>query len=1040
MIAPCPASQPASHALANERFERSWFAVQSLAKKFLSDLKHYTSKDYQEAQVRQDFVDKFFVALGWDVYHESQHDPYRQEVKIEKPEKKAKGRADYSFSIAPHFKRVRFFVEAKRPQQDIATADNCFQAIRYSWPRNIPIAVLTDFQYIYVLDSRYRPNINSSVSRIVDKWHCDDFKSRESFERLYWLLSREAVMNGSIENYAENELPPPQSAVKQYSLFAHDVREFDDDFLQQLDDWRVSLASAFKKADNTLTDTQLTEAVQRTLDRLVFIRFLEDKLIEQDKIIERFGQNNKSHWQDFISVSKRLDETYNGIVFKPHSVVDNKNFQPSSADFTQICDELTDEHSPYNFDSIPVEILGRIYERFLGKVVQSKRKTVEVIEKDNVRKAGGVFYTPDYIVAYMVEQSLGDKIKGKTPDEILKLHVIDTACGSGSFLIGAFGYLLETISTYYKKYPNKAKKGVLEARGDDGEKYLTLNYKRGVLINCIFGVDIDSQAVEVAQLSLYLKLMEEETTNSAHQSQMEIGAALLPSLMNNIVVGNSLVSLDDGGGDLFFLEKLRATKSLNFKMTFPKVFQSGGFDLVIGNPPYIKEYTNREAFEHVHNSPYYEGKMDLWYLFACLGLDWLKPESGVLAFIATNNWVTNAGAKKLRAKITVDAQIKQLIDFGDFKVFRDAGIQTMILIAQRSQKLASYKFDFRRLIGTKPQLSDAQALLEKAMGCDREYLTPTLDRSRVPTAPLTFSDSNIEAVLNKIASKKNFELDGKNEIAQGIVPNPDVVSAKSLELIPSEKQRTYNIFAGQGVFVVGANHFKSPSREEKRFIKPLYEPTDIEKYAVVTTAKKHIIYSTRANTEYSELPIRLYKHLEQFREIMEERRENQQGRLKFFQLHWPRDERFFQSGAKILSVRKCGTPTFAYTENEAYVMMSFNIVKTNRVDLKFLTGLLNSKLVKFWLRHRGKMQGQNYQVDKEPLMAIPLCVPSKIGQEKIAKLVKQIIECKQKRPSAQTDDDRVWFDRTIRQFENQIDELVGKLYELDENAQSLLDD
>ena len=1000
-----------------------------MAKKFLSDLKHYTSKDYQEAQVRQDFVDKFFVALGWDVYHESQHDPYRQEVKIEKPEKKAKGRADYSFSIAPHFKRVRFFVEAKRPQQDIATADNCFQAIRYSWPRNIPIAVLTDFQYIYVLDSRYRPNINSSVSRIVDKWHCDDFKSRESFERLYWLLSREAVMNGSIENYAENELPPPQSAVKQYSLFAHDVREFDDDFLQQLDDWRVSLASAFKKADNTLADTQLTEAVQRTLDRLVFIRFLEDKLIEQDKIIERFGQNNKSHWQDFISVSKRLDETYNGIVFKPHSVVDNKNFQPSSADFTQICDEMTDEHSPYNFDSIPVEILGRIYERFLGKVVQSKRKTVEVIEKDDVRKAGGVFYTPDYIVAYMVEQSLGDKIKGKTPDEILKLHVIDTACGSGSFLIGAFGYLLETISTYYKKYPNKAKKGVLEARGDDGEKYLTLNYKRGVLINCIFGVDIDSQAVEVAQLSLYLKLMEEETTNSAHQSQMEIGAALLPSLMNNIVVGNSLVSLDDGGGDLFVLEKLRATKSLNFKMTFPKVFQSGGFDLVIGNPPYIKEYTNREAFEHVHNSPYYEGKMDLWYLFACLGLDWLKPESGVLAFIATNNWVTNAGAKKLRAKITVDAQIKQLIDFGDFKVFRDAGIQTMILIAQRSQKLASYKFDFRRLIGTKPQLSDAQALLEKAMGCDREYLTPTLDRSRVPTAPLTFSHSSIEDVLNKIASKKNFELDGK-EIAQGIVAPQDFLNRNGFKILGID----YSI--GQGIFNLTTNEKAALklTKKESELVKPFYTTNELLKFAGFCENKLWIIYTDSRFKNESEIlsyPI-LKRHLDQFNPIITS--DNHP-----YGLHRARDERFF-NGEKIISLRKCAEPTFTYTDFSCYVSQTFNIIKTNRVDLKYLTGLLNSKLVKFWLRHRGKMQGQNYQVDKEPLMAIPLCVPSKIGQEKIAKLVKQIIECKQKRPSAQTDDDRVWFDRTIRQFENQIDELVGKLYELDENAQSLLDD
>ena len=1025
-----PTDRPTDRdALANERFEKSWFAVQSLAKKFLSNLKHYTSKDYQEAEVRKDFIDKLFVALGWDVNHESQHDPYRQEVKIEKPEKKAKGRADYSFSIAPHFKRVRFFVEAKRPQQDIATADNCFQAIRYSWPRNLPIAILTDFQYIYVLDSRYRPNINSSVSRIVDKWHCNDFNNRESFERLYWLLSREAVIKGAIENYADNVLPPPQSAVKQYSLFAHDVREFDDDFLQQLDDWRVSLASAFKKANNALTDNQLTEAVQRALDRLVFIRFLEDKLIEPDKIIERFGQNNKSHWQDFISVSKRLDETYNGIVFKPHSVVDDKNFQPNGTDFTQICDELTDEHSPYNFDSIPVEILGRIYERFLGKVVQSKRKTVEVIEKDDVRKAGGVFYTPDYIVAYMVEQSLGDKIKGKTPDEILKLHVIDTACGSGSFLIGAFGFLLETISTYYKKYPNKAKKGTLEERGDDGEKHLTLNYKRGVLINCIFGVDIDSQAVEVAQLSLYLKLMEDETTNSAHQSQMEIGAALLPSLMNNVVVGNSLVSLDDGDGDLFVLEKLRATKSLNFKATFPKVFQSGGFDLVIGNPPYIKEYTNREAFERVHNSPYYEGKMDLWYLFACLGLDWLKPESGVLAFIATNNWVTNAGAKKLRAKITVDAQIKQLIDFGDFKVFRDAGIQTMILIAQRSQKLASYQFDFRRLIGIKPQLSDAQALLEKVTGRDREYLTPTLDRSRVPTAPLTFSNSNIEAVLNQIASKKNFELDGK-EIGNGIHPHHDFVNKKIADA-------SNGIFTnGEGIFGLTQNEKNNLNltKDELRLIKPYFTSEELERYYANPQNKLWIIYTgSEFKNPETILPYpNLKTHLDKFKQVIT-------SDNKPYGLHRAREERFFIKDS-IVAQRKCPNhPSFTYVDFPCYVPAMFNIIQTNRVDLKFLTGLLNSKLVKFWLRHRGKMQGQNFQVDKEPLMAIPLCVPSKIEQDKIAKLVKQIIECKQKRPSAQTDDDRVWFDRTIRQFENQIDALVVKLYELDENAQMLLD-
>jgi len=769
----------------------------------------------------------------------------------------------------------------------------------------------------------------------------------------------------------------------------------------------------------------------------VFIRFLEDKRIEPDEIIARFGQANKKYWHDFVATCRRLDQTYNGIVFKPLAELDDRAFQPDDSVFADICDDLTDEHTPYNFDSIPVEILGRIYERFLGKVVQSKFKTVEVVEKENVRKAGGVFYTPDYIVAYMVDQSLGVHVGNKKPDDILKLRVIDTACGSGSFLIGVFGYLLQAIATYYRLHPKEAKKGILEMR--DGEQHLSLRYKREILVNCIFGVDIDAQAVEVAQLSLYLKLMEDETTYSARQQQLEMGVALLPSLSANIVVGNSLVTLEDNGGDLFSLDKLRETKSLDFRATFPQAFRSGGFDLVIGNPPYIKEYTNKDAFDHVRLSPYYEGKMDLWYLFACRGLDWLKPESGILAYIATNNWVTNAGAKKLRAKITTDARIEQLIDFGDFKVFRDAGIQTMILIARKSQVPERYQFDYRRLAGAKRTLPDAQALLEKLEGAGREYLTPTLDRSRVPTASLTFSNSSIEVLLDKIAAKQNFELNGKLEVAQGIVPNPDVVSARALEVIPHKKRQQQGIEAGQGVFVVSDGYFTAPSPLEKRFLKPLYEPSDIGRYAIVDRPAKSIIYSTRANTTHTPLPPRLLGHLERYREIMEERRENQLGRLEFFQLHWPREERFFERGAKILSARKCDEPTFTYTENEAYVMMSFNVIKTERANQLFLTGLLNSRLVRFWLKHRGKMQGQNFQVDKEPLLAIPLCVPSKAEQEKLAKLVKRIIDCKQQMPHIMTDAENVQFQRFIDQIESQIQDAIETIYGLNDEDREMLE-
>ena len=218
----------------------------------------------------------------------------------------------------------------------------------------------------------------------------------------------------------------------------------------------------------------------------------------------------------------------------------------------------------------------------------------------------------------------------------------------------------------------------------------------------------------MAHLSLYLKLLEEEATFSAHQ-QMEMGAALLPSLTTNIIVGNSLLTLDTD--ELLPVEDLTRLKPLDFKRAFASVFQQGGFDLVIGNPPYIKEYVNKQAFDHVRSSPYYQGKMDIWYMFASRGIDLLKPNSGTLAFIATNNWVTNAGATKLREKIAREAVISELTDFGDFKVFRDAAIQTMILILRKETPPNEYTFDYRKLVGSDRSLDEAQQLLEVVKRC-----------------------------------------------------------------------------------------------------------------------------------------------------------------------------------------------------------------------------------------------------------------------------------------------------------------------------------
>ena len=299
---------------------------------------------------------------------------------------------------------------------------------------------------------------------------------------------------------------------------------------------------------------------------------------------------------------------------------------------------------------------------------------------------------------------------------------------------------------------------------------------------------------------------------------------------------------------------------------------------------------------------------------------------------------------------------------------------------------------------------------------------------------LTFSDSQIEKILNKLSSKRNFELTD-NEVAQGVVPNPDIIGSSNIKKISKTKIKKYNIKKGDGVFVVPRNFFKTLKKYESNIIKPLYEPTDLCRYFVKPENSKEIIYLTKEVNNENNMPT-LLQHLSKFREIMDDRRENKNNRLKYYHLHWPRDKSFFESGSKILSIRKCIYPVFSYTEKPMYVMMSINIIKTNRINQKYLTGILNSKLIAFWLRHKGKMQGSNYQIDKEPIMAIPVFKAPDRDQLPLIRLVDEILTITETEdyPNNQKEQNQ------ISECENQINQLVYKFYDLTEEEIKIVED
>ncbi|MFA6174213.1 MAG: N-6 DNA methylase, partial [Kiritimatiellales bacterium] len=669
-------------------FETAFAAVQALAKDFEENRRHYLSPGYQESEVRKDFIDKFLIALGWDVHHDWQKNPFEQEVKVERgvTMQGAQKRADYAFFVSPNFRDVRFFVEAKKPFGDIASAQNYFQTIRYGWNAQTPVAVLTDFEQFQILDCRCKPDVDTALSHCIQKFHFSEYADQEKFAVIYHLFSRDAVAAGSLDKFAA-ELPKKRGKAVQRGLFKGGWQNIDEAFLEELDGYRDVLARSFKNKNPALDGDALTEITQRTIDRLVFIRFLEDKMIHPENLISEFG-NKATAWKDFIAASRKLDGIYNGIVFKQHTILDAPGFKVDDGEFAGICEKLAHVNSPYDFNSIPIHILGSIYERFLGKVIVTTAKRATLEEKPEVRKAGGVYYTPEYIVRYIVENTVGKQIEGKTPAQIADMRFADIACGSGSFLLGVFDLLLSYHGKWFNANPNKARKAGC-VLGDDGAWHLSLKQRREILVNNLYGVDIDNQAVEVAQLSLYLKLLEEETTASARQHQLEFHETILPSLNKNIVCGNSLIGTDIETGQFFAGEEERKLNPMDYKQRFPEIMKRGGFDAIVGNPPYGADFTplTKDYFQHTY--VYKKGKPETYIYFLERAVTLLN-KNGKIGYITPNAWLTNYYGVQIRGYILSNTTIEQVVDLEPTKVFAGAVVDTAIMIMTRGKSAMSH--------------------------------------------------------------------------------------------------------------------------------------------------------------------------------------------------------------------------------------------------------------------------------------------------------------------------------------------------------------
>ncbi|RTJ41182.1 restriction endonuclease [Campylobacter jejuni] len=471
---------------------------------------------------------------------------------------------------------------------------------------------------------------------------------------------------------------------------------------------------------------------------------------------------------------------------------------------------------------------------------------------------------------------------------------------------------------------------------------------------------------------------------------------------------------------------LESNHPFEWRFEFPEILDDDGnfkgFDLIIGNPPYIKEAENKELFANTKKLRTYQGKMDIWYHFVGRGFDMLK-NNGYLAFIATNNWITNSGAKKLRNIVLEESQILSLVDFSSFMVFDSASIQTMIMSFQKIKPPKNYEFHFAKITTQTPIYEDALSLLKNEKTQNNEILKINLTPKKFIDKTLNFTKSDYEEFFNKIQKYGKFYLE-EREVAQGIVYPQENINKKSLEILGN------NFYLGQGIQKLTNEEVENLNllKNEKILLKPIFESDNIQKYFVKRYNYFWVIYTNSSfkNPNSMDNYPNLKKHLDKFKKVIT-------SDNKPYGLHRARDEKFFTGSPRIVALRKCvGEPKFSYVDFDCYVSATFYVIKTQRINVKYLTAILNSKLIAFWLKHKGKMQGNNYQIDKEPLLNIPIVTINsknkKIADELI-NLVDEILKAKEQDKNTNT-----------QELENKINSIVYKLYNLTEDEIKIIGD
>lgn len=753
--------------------EEAYKIIQQLVIRFGEQIDSYKSEEYNETLTRRDFIDPLFKALGWDIDNSQGYAEAYREVIHEDRVKigKATKAPDYSFRL-PGGKRL-FFVEAKKPSIDIkGDVSVAYQIRRYGWSAKLPVSIITDFEEFSVYDCTKKPNPadKSSIARI--KYLTYD-KYLDEFEYLWDTFSKERVLKGSFDRYVQSDTVRKGTAT------------VDKEFLISLDIWRTYLATSISLKNKQLDEDEINFAVQQTIDRLIFLRIAEDRGVEPYGQLKASINAKGDSYQNLFFNFKKADEKYNSGLFDFKKDVISESLTIESKAIKTIVGEMYYPESPYEFSVLSVEILGSAYEQFLGKQIKiDAGHHAKIEEKPEVRKAGGVYYTPQYVVDYIVQNAVGKLIEGKTPKQIEKIKIADPACGSGSFLIGAYQYLLDYHKNYYTE--NGTKTGKKDSPTTP-EGNLTSSEKKRILLNNIYGVDIDINAVEVTKLSLLLKCLEGETETSIAQQYKLWHDRILPTLDNNIKSGNSLVDTDFYDSVIDFGEE-KKIKPFNWQRAFPEVFNQDGFDIIIGNPPYGATFSEPELtyFKNKYKTSVLRGESYL--LFIETGLKLLK-QNGELGYIIPDTLLNLGFTASSRNYILQNSKLKELVLLPS-NIFSGATVDTIILLTQKHDLIGTFYqsnvlvnvFDKKSTITSINEPQRHFTVNTEVWHTQNTFNLQSDSRENELIARLELSKKKVSDIAEMYSGIKAYE------VGKGNPPQTDVI--RDTKPFTSEKQQT----------------------------------------------------------------------------------------------------------------------------------------------------------------------------------------------------------------------------------------------------------